>query len=57
MPAAESPKPRGISRQEREAGSIRYVRKSDPQVPVPIVLSGIVAVAAAIILFLHFFRS
>jgi len=55
-PAAEPPRPRGKSCSETGASSIQYIGRKEPQVPVPVVLLGLVAVAGAIIAFLHYFR-
>ena len=55
-PAAEPPRPRGKTHSEMGASSIQYVGRREPQVPVPVLLMGLVALAGAIIAFLHYFR-
>lgn len=57
IPADEPPRPRGGSRSEPAASSIQYLRIKEARVPVPILLVGLLAVAAAIIVFLHFHRA
>ncbi len=54
-PTAEPLKFRERDRPKLGASTIQYVGRSEPRVPVPMVLAGIAALAAAIIAFLHFF--
>jgi hypothetical protein len=55
-PVTESLRPRGGIIPEMKEGGIEYVGRREPRVPLPILLLGLVAVAAAIIAFLHFSR-
>jgi len=57
IPGDEPLRPRGDTRSELGASSIQYARIKEPRVPVPILLAGLVVAAAAIILFLHFYRT
>jgi hypothetical protein len=53
-PVTESPGPRGKNSPAIEESSIEYVGRREPRVPLPVVFFGLVAVAAAIVAFLHF---
>jgi hypothetical protein len=57
IPADEPPRPGGENRSELGAGSIHYVGIKEPRVPVPILLIGLVFAVAAIIVFLHSYRT
>jgi hypothetical protein len=57
IPADEPLRPRGENRSELVANSIHYVGIKEPRVPVPILLIGLVFMVAAIIMFLHFYRT
>jgi hypothetical protein len=39
------------------SSSIHYVGRKEPRIPVPVLLVGLAAVAAAVIAFLHFART
>lgn len=55
-PVTEPLRPRGGSSPVTRESSIEYIGRKEPRVPVPILLLGSVALAAAIVAFLHFSR-